>query len=252
MKLRQMMVAATLGATVLTAVPAVTASYTAYACEDNQTSCDHEDEENPWPDDNPGGFPGGDPGDGGWGGGGDGGGTGGSGGEIDMFNGVVGQPVNGTLPQVVVDGTATRPPTPMDPAMPPMSWGWDSGAPTNGAGPIQAGAKTEVPTDCHRNANSMPIRVNRTVKYQVSYQVSANISANAATVLSSSLGAQLNTQIEQSYSVDVTLQPGQSWALFVEYQTFTYSVTSTNWLGYTTTEYVDVVRPTGKVTSRWC
>ncbi len=121
MKLRQMMVAATLGATVLTAVPAVTASYTAYACEDNQTSCDHE-EEDPWPDDNPGGLPGGDPGDGGWGGGGDGGGTGGSWGDIDMFNGVVGQPVDGTLPRVVVDGTATRPPTPMDPAMPPMSW----------------------------------------------------------------------------------------------------------------------------------
>ncbi|MEK9520471.1 DUF6426 family protein [Streptomyces sp. NPDC087908] len=252
MKLRQMMVAATLGATVLTAVPAVTASYTAYACEDNQTSCDHEDEENPWPDDNPGGFPGGDPGDGGWGGGDGGGGSGGSWGDIDMFNGVIGQPVDGTLPRVVVDGTATRPPTPMDPAMPPMSWGWGSGAPASGAGPIQAGAKFERPTDCHRNADSMPVRVNRTVKYQWSYETSTNISANAAQVLSATLGAQVNTTFEESYSVDVTLQPGQSWTLFVEYQTFTYSVTSSNILGYVTTEYVNVVRPTGKVTSRWC
>ncbi|MFJ5073154.1 DUF6426 family protein [Streptomyces sp. NPDC088553] len=252
MKLRQMMVAATLGATVLTAVPAVTAPYTAYACEDHQTSCDHEEEENPWPDEDPGGFPGGDPGDGGWGGGGDGGGTGGSWGEIDMFNGVVGQPVDGTLPRVVVDGTATRPPTPIDPAMPPMSWGWGSGAPASGAGPIQAGDKFERTTDCHRNADSMPVRINRTVKYQWSYETSANLSANAAQVLSAALGAQVNTMFEESYSVDVTLQPGQSWTLFVEYQTFTYSVTSSNILGYVTTEYVNVVRPTGKVTSRWC
>ncbi|MER5966418.1 DUF6426 family protein [Streptomyces sp. NPDC002057] len=247
MKLRQMMVAATLGATVLTVLPAVTAPYTAYACEDNQSNCDdRDDEEYPWPEDDPWGDPGGFPGGGG---GSDGGG---SSGDIDMGGGSVGMPAHPTLPQVVVDGKATRPPEPMNPTTPPVSWGYDSGAPSNGAVTVQAGAKKEVAQNCYRNENSMPVRINTNAKYQISYQVSANISANAAEVLSASLGAQLNTVIEQSWGVDVTLQPGQSWTLYVEYQTFTYAVTSTNWMGYRTTEYVEVVRPTGKITSRWC
>ncbi|MFJ3905998.1 DUF6426 family protein [Streptomyces sp. NPDC090025] len=243
MKLRKMMVAAALGATVLTVVPAVTAPYTAYACEDNQTNCDHPDEpeypepEDPW--EYPGGGGGGDQGGGGW-----------SGGGLDMDNGVPNMPVDATLPGVVVDGKATRPPTPMDPQIPPTSGA--AGGSGSGPGIVQAGEKFERHTDCHRNANTMPVRINTGVKYQVSYQASANLSVKGAEVLTAALGVQLNTQIERTYSVDVTLNPGQSWALFIEYQEFTYSVTTTNWLGYSSTEYAKVIQPTGKITSRWC
>ncbi|MEE1820165.1 hypothetical protein PUR59_34785 [Streptomyces sp. SP18ES09] len=249
MKLRKTLVAAALGATVLTVVPAVAAPYTAYACEDNQSNCDeHNEDPYPEPED-----PWGDPGGigGGGGGAGDGGGGGWSG-ELDVSSGAVGSPADATLPQVVVDGTATRPPSPMDPAIPPVSWGGGGGGGGSNAVTVQAGQKKEVPQNCYRNANSMPVRINTVVKYQVSYQVSANITANGAEVLSASLGAQLNTQIERSFSVDVTLNPGQSWALFVEYQTYTYAVTSTSWWGNTSTEYVEVTQPTGKITSRWC
>lgn len=236
MKLRKLVASAAVGAAVLTAVPAITGSYTAYACDDTQSDCTDDPYTDPWDD------PYGDPS----------GGDGGSGSDINISEGEVGQPVDATLPPVIITGKSISPPTPMDPNIPTVSWGGGGGGGGTGALVVATKDKSEARGDCIRNATTQPVTLNQSVKYNVSYQVSANLSANAAGVLSAGLGVQLNTSLERSYNLQIVLNPGQTVALFVQYQTNTYAVTSSNLIGYTSTEYADVVQPTGVVTLRAC
>ncbi|MFJ3793174.1 DUF6426 family protein [Kitasatospora sp. NPDC090091] len=68
---------------------------------------------------------------------------------------------------------------------------------------------------------------------------------------SSSLGAEINTSITRTYSLEITIDPGKTWALDVEYQTVTYAIT-TQALGVYTTDYVNVTKPTGAVAFTTC
>ncbi|MCF1592894.1 DUF6426 family protein [Streptomyces muensis] len=266
MKLRRMTVAAALGATVLTTVPTFIAPYTAYAsCVENNSSCGNDDQppgEDPieLPDDpsdpSDPGVPSdpGDPGDNG------------DQGPVDATLPTVvtdgtnvseapePAPADATLPTVVVDGVSTPVPAPADPGMPSYDWTEASGG-GSAAGAIlySPGTPWEKPENCYRNQLTSEVKYNQTVKYDVSYQVSGNISAKAGEVLSVQLGAQLNTTISRSTGIDVTLQPGQSWTIYVEYQTNLYKVTSFDWLTLSyRTEYVNVTVPTGNVTVRSC
>ncbi|MFE3499330.1 DUF6426 family protein [Kitasatospora sp. NPDC059160] len=252
MKLRNMAMAAALGATVLTAVPAVVTPFTAYAsCADDHTStCD--DDPTPEPGDPDPGFPG-DPG-GGYGGGGGGGGE-----ETVIVPGTnVSEPpvvVTGptTLPRVEVDGRATRPPTPADPNIPPMSWGGggsggDSG---NNARVWSSGKTWEQRQNCYRNGSKIPEKHAETIGYTINFETSANLTAKAGDVLTAALGTKLNTNLTRSQSIDITLNPGDTWALYVEYQTVTYQITTWNGRAYDV-EYVNVTAPTGIATGRSC
>ncbi|MER8188477.1 DUF6426 family protein [Kitasatospora sp. NPDC094015] len=266
MKLRNIAMAAALGATVLTTVPAITAPFTAYAsCVDDHSSCGDDDDPPPGPDfpdpDIPGdpGFPG-DPGDGG-GSGGDWEVTGTletvitNGSNVSTRPDEAPAPVDGVLPTVVVTGSATRPPSPAEPGIPNVSWGSSGGGTGAGENAIvyRQGKTWEQRQNCYRNANTFPEKHTETINYNVSYQTSANISAKAGDVLTATLGTQLNTTVGRSQTVDVTLNPGDSWALYVEYQTTVYAITTYDWLslGYKT-EYVNVTAPTGVATGRAC
>ncbi|MFJ4677424.1 MULTISPECIES: DUF6426 family protein [unclassified Kitasatospora] len=261
MKLRSMAVAAALGATVLTTVPVVTAPFTAYAsCVDDHSTCGNEDPPPPEdPDDqdppiidfpDPGypDYPGDDPGPA----------TGSLPTVITNGSNVSEAPVpvaDATLPTVVVTGTATPAPAPADPAIPGNTGAVGGGGEdsTPGAVLYRLGKLWEKHENCYRNGNSMPYKVSETVKYDVTYQVSTNISAKAVDVLTATIGTQLNTTISRSQTVDFTLNPGESWSLFVEYQTNVYRITTFDYwsLSYKT-EFVNVTAPTGVVTPRPC
>ncbi|MFD7612393.1 DUF6426 family protein [Streptomyces sp. NPDC059828] len=259
MRLRSMAAAAALGAAVLTTVPAATVPYTAYACEeDSQSACDeHDDDEgehDPGDWDDPGGE--GDPGDDGNddGGGNDGGGGASDGGDPDVSSGQIGDPVTATLPTVVIVGKAAPPPImPTDPYIPSFSWGGGEGGGGGRSATVHSkGRKWEEPQNCYRNNSNVAQKLSDTVSYSVSFKVSANLSASAGEVLSATLGAELNTTTTRTYGVEVTLNPGESWGLFVEYQTNVYAVTTSDAGGRYNTEYVNVTAPTGVQTGRSC
>ncbi|WP_404814012.1 DUF6426 family protein [Kitasatospora fiedleri] len=119
----------------------------------------------------------------------------------------------------MVTGTATPAPAPADPAIPGNTGAVGGGGEdsTPGAVLYRLGKLWEKHENCYRNGNSMPYKVSETVKYDVTYQVSTNISAKAVDVLTATIGTQLNTTISRSQTVDFTLNPGESWSLFVEY-----------------------------------
>ncbi|MFF8729803.1 DUF6426 family protein [Streptomyces sp. NPDC015171] len=261
-----MAVAAALGTAVLTAVPAVIAPSTAFACG-GSTLCQDEDTGDEGGGNDDGGGFGGDWGGGDWGGGDSGGGDaggdhgggygdygdagGGSGeGLPNVSEGDVGEPVDATLPTVVITGTATHPSAPASPQIPGVSW---SGG---GASPLvtvyREGRVWEDRQNCYANDTPTPQKISDTFGYAVSYEVSANISAKASDLLSATLGAKLNTTVSRSFTAEVTIPPGGSWAPYVEYQTKVYAVTTYNLFGQYTTEYVNVTAPTGKVTGREC
>lgn len=253
-----MAVAAVLGTAALTTVPAIIAPSAAYACS-GHTLCQDED---------PGDGEGGDDSGGGWGGdwgwgdagGGDAGGDVGGGdpggapdaGAPDVSEGQIGDPVDATLPTVVIVGTATRPSAPAGPEIP--SYTWSGGG--SGAGLLvtvhSEGQKWEQRQNCYANDSQNAQKVSDTFGYTVSYEVSANISAKASDLLSATLGAKLNTTFTRTFSAEVTLAPGDSWAPFVEYQTKVYAITTYDIFGRYTTEFVNVTAPTGTVTGRAC
>ncbi|MEV4560499.1 DUF6426 family protein [Kitasatospora sp. NPDC049285] len=237
MNLRKAVVAAALGAAVLTSVPAVVAPHHAYAdsCyDDNQTDC-VDDGGDPWGD----------------GGGGDvGGGSGGGDGSFDLSEGNVGDPIP-QLPTVVVVGKRTPTPVPAAPGI-PVSYGGGNGTGTPGVRVWSAGQLWEVRQNCYRNSSQSPQKISESATYTVSFETSTNISADAMEVLTASIGTKLNTSIAKTYGVEVTLNPNESWALYVEYQTVVYAVTTTHLLTPDTTEYVNVTQPTGVTTGRAC
>ncbi|MET7534494.1 DUF6426 family protein [Streptomyces goshikiensis] len=171
-KLRSIATTAVLGAVVFTAVPAVAVPFSAYACG-GSTLCQDED---------PGDEGGGDDGGGNWGGGdwgGEGGGGEGGGGEggdgggdwsndpgdpgnapsdpggsgVEIVDGPIGQPIDATLPEVVVTGHATRPSAPANPGIPTTHGGGVSGP-----GPLvtvhSRGRVWEERGKCYRNQSS--------------------------------------------------------------------------------------------------
>ncbi|MFD4132352.1 DUF6426 family protein [Streptomyces goshikiensis] len=280
MKLRSIAVTAALGAVVLTAVPAVAVPFTAYACG-GSTLCSDED-----PGDDGGGGGGGGGGDwgggdwGGEGGGGDGGGDSGDGGDgggwsddpggpvepgdpgnvpsdpggpgVEIVDGPIGQPIDATLPEVVVTGHAVRPSAPAGPGIPTTHGGGVSGP-----GPLvtvhSRGRVWEERGKCYRNqSTSVEAKYSRGVTYTVATQTSTNISATALQMLTAQIGTQLNTTVTETYNTELTLKPGESWAVYVEYQTNVYAITTSDFWGNYSTEFVNVTEPTGVVAGRAC
>ncbi|MCK8679486.1 DUF6426 family protein [Streptomyces lichenis] len=273
---------AVLGAVVFTAVPAAAVPFTAYACG-GSTLCQDED-----PGDGEGGGDSGDWGGGDWGGGdwggegGDGGGgdagddggdwsddpgdagdPGGDSGDhgnspsepsnpgIEILDGPIGEPIDATLPEVVVTGHAIRPATPPSPGIATTPAG-------GGAGPqVRVHSRGKVWEErggkCYRNQSpTVEAKYSRGITYTLSTQTSANISATALGQLTSELNTQLNTTLTETYNSELTLKPGESWALFVEYQTNVYAITTYDFWGNYSTEFVNVTAPTGVVTGRAC
>ncbi|AYV31238.1 hypothetical protein EES41_31370 [Streptomyces sp. ADI95-16] len=270
MKLRSIATTAVLGAVVFTAVPAVAVPFSAYACG-GSTLCQDED---------PGDEGGGDDGGGNWGGGdwgGEGGGGEGGGGEggdggdwsndpgdpgnapsdpggsgVEIVDGPIGQPIDATLPEVVVTGHATRPSAPANPGIPTTHGGGVSGP-----GPLvtvhSRGRVWEERGKCYRNqSSSVEAKYSQGVTYTVATQTSSNISATALQLLTAQIGTQLNTTVTETYNTELTLKPGESWAVYVEYQTNVYAITTSDFWGNYSTEFVNVTQPTGVVAGRAC
>ncbi|MFC5667008.1 DUF6426 family protein [Kitasatospora misakiensis] len=266
MKLRNLATSAVFGAVVLTAVPSMAVPFAAYAC-DGSTLCQDEDPgDEGGGNEGGGGWPGGDVGDpsggggseggGGWSGdpgdGGDGGAgpSGGGGSVVELADGSIGQPVDATLPQVVVTGYATLPGIPAGPGI-PVAQG-------DGSGPQvtlhrRGRSWDERASKCLRNqSTSVEAKYSRGVSYTVSTQTSTNLSFSTSEILTAQLGTQLNTSINETYNLEFTLKPGESWAVFVEYQTSVYAVTTRDFWGNYSTEFINVTQPTGVVSTRGC
>ncbi|MFD8146774.1 DUF6426 family protein [Streptomyces sp. NPDC059708] len=241
MNLRKFVVAAAVGATVLTAVPALVAPHEAAA-----SACDQLSECGNGPGDNGGTWE-----DGGWG---DGGGDGGSGGGGDNGGGG-GDGGGGSAEVVVIEGSIDRgntlPSIPRDPDEPTVtveSGGVGGGGGGGGGDSVvrfREGPVAKIKTGCIKNTGDATLKLLSSAKYTVSYKVNTEVTATVEKALSLKLGAEVNTSIERNVGFEVTIAPGQSWALEVEYQTVEYAVTTTNWLGQTTTDWVNVVMPTG-------
>ncbi|WP_327131672.1 hypothetical protein OG311_11090 [Streptomyces sp. NBC_01343] len=197
MKLRSALAAAALGATVLTAAPAVLLPQTAFAADCN-TSCDQDT--------------------------------------------II---VEGSLPPETGGGNGGM-------TSPVGSSGGGSGS-SNGTSArlYSEGQKWEEEEFCRHNSSNLPEGINRTVSYKVSVQVNAGLSAEVKDALKATLGTELNVEESESYTVNVTIPPGDGWGLYVQYQTVVYEVTTKDWSGIHT-DYVNVTRPTGRVTSRSC
>ncbi|MCF3181626.1 hypothetical protein IPZ70_16985 [Streptomyces polychromogenes] len=232
MNLRKFVVATALGATVLTAVPALVAPHEAAA-----SACDQLSECGNTTGDESGGEWG-DWGGGNDGGGNDGGGDGGGGGG----GGVV-------IIEGSIDRGETLPSVPRDPDEPTVTV--ESGGVGGGGGGggdsvvrFREGPPAKIKTGCIRNTGDATLKLLASAKYTVSYKVNAEITGTVEKALSSKLGAEVNKSIERNVGFEVTIAPGQSWALEVEYQTVEYAVTTTDWLGRPTTDWVNVVMPT--------
>lgn len=253
MRFTKVLVGAMLGATALTAgqgmIPQLSTPAQASFCNETcaiQTGTGDDDD---LPES--GGF-GGDWG-GDWGGNGvdhgdysDGGSSGSIGGSVDL--GGSGGQVDTSLPTVVIYGSAQSPTGPGSAVISQLGGG-ESGeyAPIV----ISRGIKERVRSRCMRNSGPSQIKVSESVSYQVSYQVSSNISGTAMQMLTASLGVQLNTQIGRTFTTEVTIEPGSSWAMYVEYQTVVYAIPNSG-LGGNRAEFVNVVAPTGVVIGGTC
>jgi hypothetical protein len=203
----------------------VIAPVAAYAC-DNLTSC----EEEPQPEEDPGDG-GGDPGDGG-------GEIGGGG--ISVIS----------LPAVEIIGHRDPAPGPpdipiADPASSVTVGGGNGGADT----PIlyHPGKKEDKKTECLRNNGESTISEKTTFTYTVSTQVSTNLSASLMAQLTAAIGTQLNTTTTVTREIGISLAPGQTITLAVEYQTNVWAIPiDGGW------ELVNVTAPTGTVTAQAC
>ncbi|MER5639708.1 DUF6426 family protein [Kitasatospora sp. NPDC002227] len=244
MNLRNLVVAAALGATVLTAVPALVAPTLAVAGDcggDAMSDCDHfsdpvvgSDDPDPSPEDPGDQNPVED--------------------TIDDSAGNVGDPVPG-LPQVVI--TAPKQPYVFvaDPGIPATEeptgerggccgdavTDWVS---SRSATVVKVGAKTTVRQPCHRNNSNLPAEMTANSTYKVSYGYSDNLSASAKGALQAQVNHNLNSEEDVQFGVKVVIPPNQGIALEVEYQLFTYQVKTTDF-GMTETSYANVSQPTG-------
>ncbi|MFB9369766.1 DUF6426 family protein [Kitasatospora albolonga] len=305
MELRKFVLAAALGTTVLTTVPALIAPQEAAASCWSQYYSDCEPDYPTDPggggDDGGGGDTGGGGGDDGggddggsdtggdtggdWGGGGDtGGGDSGTGNDwgdgggdwgsdggagttwdpgpdfTDLSTGNIGDWFSPEIPTVVI----TAPRQEFDRSLYQGSGGSDylrtdgtggtggSGSGTMpGAWIIGRGQTWFERQNCYTNPSQASTKITDGISYQVNYKVSANVTAKASELLSANLGAELNKQLNRTHTLEITLGPGQSWALDVQYETVAYQITTT-WLGGYTVEYVNVTKPTGHVSFSSC
>ncbi|MFJ1709714.1 DUF6426 family protein [Kitasatospora sp. NPDC088346] len=221
MKLRTSLVAAALGASLLTSVPAVVAPTLAAAHDCTILTPGSDDLE-----------------------------CGGSFSEtIDWSSGEIGETFDGDT--VVIVGRAQPPRIPAAPAVAPVPGG--SGVPggSNGgtfARPYSYGQKWTVVQDCLQNTSTKDQKFTRNSSYNVNYEVSTNASAKAFEVLTATLGTKLNATITQNTGWDITIPAGQRFGLSVEYQTITYMVPT----GVSTVEFVNVTVPTATLTGVAC
>ncbi|MFD8318163.1 DUF6426 family protein [Kitasatospora purpeofusca] len=136
---------------------------------------------------------------------------------------------------------------------PPPSEGWPFPWHGGGGGAASAtvtayGEKFEDKQFCRKNGNPYQERLNVTVQVATGYKVTATLSAEALNALKAAVGAEINTTTTTTHSVDVTLQPGQSFGVFAQYQTVTYSIT----LPGGQTQLVDVQVPTNTIIDHAC
>ncbi|MCG6499841.1 DUF6426 family protein [Kitasatospora sp. A2-31] len=110
------------------------------------------------------------------------------------------------------------------------------------------GEKGEDKQFCRQNSTHSPEKLNVTVQVATGYKVTASLSAEALNALKAAVGAEVNTTTTTTHSVDVTLQPGQSFGVFAQYQTVTYSIT----LPGGQTQLVDVQVPTNTIIDHSC
>jgi hypothetical protein len=220
MQLRKLFVTAALGATVLASVPALVAPTLAHAddgvCATEGMTCTTDDPTTP---DDPTTVD--DP---------------------DVANadqGNVGDPDPG-YPQIVITGQRIQPTPPSDPPAQQVSW---NPSPNQQVVPYKVVVPPHyIPQNCYQNNSSNTVTLNQTFTYQVSYTAQADASLSVLSALSASLGVTMNTQTTQSYSASVTLAPGQSFALNVQYEILTYAVVTPSSI-----DLVNVLEPTGNV-----
>ncbi|WP_405721617.1 hypothetical protein OG607_10320 [Streptomyces sp. NBC_01537] len=235
MRLRNVLFAAALGASVITAVPAAVAPHAAYACDDSQSDCSDDDLGGGSGDTGSGDTDTGDSG-------------GGDSGDVDVSTGDVGDTVVIDLDTVTIVAKADPlPTTPADPLIAGSGGGGGDNALVYNRGQIW-----EERQNCYRNDSNVTEKVTQTISYAVSTQVSTNISASALDVLTATIGTQLNTTDTRTYSMEATLNPGDTWGLFVQYQTSVYAITTHDIFGNYSTQYVNVTAPTGVLTGRSC
>ncbi|MEV4611103.1 DUF6426 family protein [Kitasatospora sp. NPDC049258] len=135
--------------------------------------------------------------------------------------------------------------------------GGSTGGGTGGPGASSAvvyseGQTWEEKEFCRRNTNNIPEKLTTSVQYTTSFKVTATLSSEALGVLKTSIGAELNTSRTSTHSVDVTLAPGQSYGVFVEFQTNVYQITTYDASGQQHVDYINVTAPTGVVTDHAC
>ncbi|MFI5529563.1 DUF6426 family protein [Kitasatospora sp. NPDC051853] len=112
---------------------------------------------------------------------------------------------------------------------------------------IAEGTKEEVRQNCLKNDNSNAVKQSVSSSYTVTYQVTGNISGTAYSILSASLGVNFGESSTVNRAIEVTIQPGTSWALYVEYQNNYYKILTPNG-----PEYATVKEPTGNVRTGTC
>ncbi|MFI5532993.1 DUF6426 family protein [Kitasatospora sp. NPDC051853] len=240
MELRKFAAAAALGTTVLTVVPALVVPQEAAAgCwGPSYSDCTPDD---PGPGDSFGGD-----------------------GYASISFGDVGDWLSGGQSVVITGRREQAVDYPGDPYRPAEYWGSGSGGGggggesvfgghglTVGAVVLGAGQTWNERQNCYKNPNDVPTKINQSVSYQVSYKGSASISAKAHEMLTVHIGAEINTSKTLTYALEMTLNPGQTWALNVEYQTVAYAVRTASF-GVYTTEYLNVTKPTGTVSFTSC
>ncbi|AUG81548.1 hypothetical protein CFP65_6930 [Kitasatospora sp. MMS16-BH015] len=149
------------------------------------------------------------------------------------------------IPTVVITGQ--RPANPLAPVFPPYVSGGKNTVPH--AGSFEVEAVTWSPRfDKHGPCfgNDVPGAVAKKfggTSYQVSYEANAGISVDAASIISGTLGIKVNQTVTVTDNLEVTLQAGQEYAVYVTYQTVTYKVTH-HYLFSDSVEYVTITMPT--------
>lgn len=211
-----MVVAAALGGTVLTAVPAalpVAMVTAAHADCDHQTGCD--DQEEPEEPEDPD-VPITDPGD------------------YDV------------PPLDPVEIIATPPVEALPPAQPPSP---AQSSTTPGVSQVGPPTTEQRQIVCFHNNSSVPQHVTQQVTYTTSWEVSGSLTASALQTLSAELGVQFTTSTQHQQTIDVTIPPGGSFGLFAVYERATYIVTTGNFLTGYTSQSAEVRSPTNTTNS---
>ncbi|MFB9372078.1 DUF6426 family protein [Kitasatospora sp. NPDC001664] len=213
MKLRTMLATVALGTSVLTAVPAVVFPSIASAsyCDGYTSQCDDD-----------------------W----------------DMSSNDLGDEY---MQQVIIEGLSEMPEVPSSLPVWNADWANAGGGGGDGSGrdypstKIAEGTKEEVRQNCIKNNSTTPVKETINSSYNVTYQVTGNISASAYSILSASLGVTFGETTSVSHAIEVTIPPGMSWAMYVEYQNNYYKI-----LTPSGPEYATVKEPTGVVRSGPC